>query len=103
MDTCRLIQVIETTLLRRGEGKTLADPIRVVTQYWSPDGKLLVEVDPHLPAAGSDAPVPYGSICACMKSVQPGSGSRLVLDFRRVVHVGACVKYAEGVVSARDA
>ncbi len=48
MDTCRLIQVIETTILRRGSGKDAYDPIRIVTQYWSTDGVLLAEVDPSM-------------------------------------------------------
>lgn len=47
MDTVKLLQVIETTLLRRGEGRN-ADPIRIVRQYWAPDGKLLAEVDDWL-------------------------------------------------------
>ena len=46
MDTARVIQVIETTLTKRGTGNTRRDPIRVVTQYWSLDGILLVESDP---------------------------------------------------------
>lgn len=45
MDTCRKIEVIETTLTRRGKGSG-NDPVRVITQYWSLDGKLLAEVDP---------------------------------------------------------
>ena len=44
MDHARVIHVIETTLERRGNGTT--DPIRVVRQYWSLDGKLLAEYDP---------------------------------------------------------
>lgn len=44
-DVARVIQVIETTLQRRGTG-TEASPIRVVRQYWSLDGQLLAEVDP---------------------------------------------------------
>jgi len=46
MDQARVIQVIETTLLRRGDGKTSETRIRLVTQYWSMDGHLLAEVDP---------------------------------------------------------
>lgn len=45
MDTCRVIQVVETTILRRGTG-AVGDPIRVITQYWGMDGKLLCEIDP---------------------------------------------------------
>lgn len=47
MSDVKLIQVIETKLLRRGQG-TEASPIRIITQYWSTDGKLLAEVDPYL-------------------------------------------------------
>jgi hypothetical protein len=43
----RLIQVIETDLTIRGNGKD--DPYRTVTQYWSTDGELLAEVDPCKP------------------------------------------------------
>lgn len=48
MDYAKLIHVIETTLLRNGDGRT--SPIRVVTQYWSLDGKLLAQVDPETDA-----------------------------------------------------
>ena len=44
MDTVELVEVIKTTLSRRGDGKT--DPIRVVTEYWSTSGEKLAEVDP---------------------------------------------------------
>ena len=44
-DSARVIQVIQTTLLRRGTG-IVGSPIRIITQYWSLDGKLLAEVDP---------------------------------------------------------
>ena len=46
MDSAKVILVIETQLLRRGSGKDFNDPIRIVRQYWTPDGKLLAEVDP---------------------------------------------------------
>jgi len=46
MDTAKVIQVIETTLLRRGDSKDT--PVRVITQYWSLEGKLLAEIDPCL-------------------------------------------------------
>ena len=42
--SARLIQVIETTLERRGDGKET--PIRIIRQYWSEDGELLAESDP---------------------------------------------------------
>ena len=44
MDEAKVIQVIETTLTRRGEGVE-GDPIRIIRQYWSLDGALLGEVD----------------------------------------------------------
>jgi len=49
MDTAKMIEVIETTLLRRGNGKEI--PVRVITQYWAKDGTLLAEYDPS-PDAG---------------------------------------------------
>ena len=45
MDNVRVIEVIETTLTRRGEG-TPDNTLRVITQYWSLDGRLLAESDP---------------------------------------------------------
>ena len=42
-----VIQVIRTTLLRMGEG-TDKDPIRRIEQFWTLDGILLAENDPHL-------------------------------------------------------
>lgn len=44
MDKVRVLQVIETTLTRRGNGTD--DPIRVITEYWDMDGNKLAEVDP---------------------------------------------------------
>ena len=46
-DNARVMQVIVTELTSRGDG--VDDPIRVITQYWSFDGKLLAEVDPWTP------------------------------------------------------
>jgi len=46
MDTVRVLKLIETTLTRRGEGKDLKDPIRIITQYWDLDGNLIFEIDP---------------------------------------------------------
>lgn len=43
--SAKVIQVIETTIERRGAGKD-GDPIRIIRQYWSFDGALLAEVDP---------------------------------------------------------
>lgn len=44
MDTVKVMSVIETKLLRRGVGIP-ADPVRVVTQYWDMDGRLIFEID----------------------------------------------------------
>lgn len=41
-----VIQVVRTLLLRRGVGKYMNDPIRIIEQFWSFDGKLLAENDP---------------------------------------------------------
>lgn len=46
MHVAKIIPVIETKLTLRGTGKDDQSPIRMVTQYWSLDGKLLAEVDP---------------------------------------------------------
>lgn len=51
MDIARVIPVIETTLLRRGDGSE-ADPMRIVTQYWSVDGEFLAERDPVVHSKG---------------------------------------------------
>lgn len=45
-DTARVIQVIETTILRKGDGKDERSPVRIVTQYFTLDGNLLAETDP---------------------------------------------------------
>ncbi len=47
-DCVRQIEVIESTIMRRGKGVE-GDPIRIITQYWSLDGRLLAEVDPCKP------------------------------------------------------
>lgn len=52
----RLIQVIETEV-KRGLGIE-RDAIRAVTQYWSPEGKLLAERDEWLEAKHREAAEP---------------------------------------------
>lgn len=47
----RIIQVIETTLEVRGTGEA-GDPFRLVTQFWSLDGRLLAENDPLVTGRG---------------------------------------------------
>lgn len=47
-DTAQLIPVLVTKLTRRGNGMP-ADPIRIITQIWHPNGELLAEVDPTQP------------------------------------------------------
>ena len=44
-DCAEVIKVIRTTLLRRGWEIPNA-PIRIVTQYWTLEGELLIEDDP---------------------------------------------------------
>ncbi len=44
VNSARVIKVIEV-ITRAGKG-TQEDPNRLVTQYWSLDGKLLATVDP---------------------------------------------------------
>jgi len=48
MDSARVVQLIETTILRRGEGLE-SDPVRIVTQYWTFDGQMVAEDDPCSP------------------------------------------------------
>ena len=43
-NTCRLVTLIEITLARRGRGIE-GDPVRIVTQWWTTDGVLVVEKD----------------------------------------------------------
>jgi len=45
MSEAKVITVIRTNLLVRGKGEE-KDPIRIITQYWTLDGHLLVEDDP---------------------------------------------------------
>jgi hypothetical protein len=45
MSNAEIISVIRTDLTKCGAGID-SDPIRIVTQYWDLDGKLLWEVDP---------------------------------------------------------
>lgn len=57
MDTARVMQVIETTIERRGDGKDARSPIRVITQYWTLEGTLLAEVDPCAQTIPVEAPM----------------------------------------------
>lgn len=41
------IEVIRTELSRRGSGKDISDPMRILVQYWTLDGELLAEVDAY--------------------------------------------------------
>ncbi len=43
-DAARVIEVIQTTLTRRGDGKE-DSPVRIITQFWGKDGTLLAERD----------------------------------------------------------
>ncbi|MEW8027810.1 MAG: hypothetical protein AB2806_08735 [Candidatus Thiodiazotropha sp.] len=44
MDKARIIEVVEATIARRGDG--VKTPIRIVTQYFDKDGIILAESDP---------------------------------------------------------
>lgn len=46
MDIAEVISVIRTTIRRRGKGID-GDPVRIITEYWTTDGKFLCEVDPY--------------------------------------------------------
>jgi hypothetical protein len=50
VDSAKVVTVIEV-LAVRGSGKDISDPVRVVREYWSFDGELLAERDPHREAA----------------------------------------------------
>lgn len=47
MDSLRFVRLVETQLLRRGEGKDMSDPVRIITQYWDNEGNLCFEWDAH--------------------------------------------------------
>jgi len=51
-DSAKVIEVIETKAMK-GTG-VQTDPVRIVTQYWSLDGKLLAECDPSALIIQSD-------------------------------------------------
>jgi hypothetical protein len=52
----RQVTLIETRLTKRGAGKTMDDPVRLVMQYWTLDGDLVAEVDAYAtPKSGADS------------------------------------------------
>lgn len=51
VETMEIIRVNVTA----GTGKDEFDPLRPAYQYWSKDGELLAQSDPHLPQESSDA------------------------------------------------
>ena len=53
VDSARVIQVIETKSAR-GSGEP-EQPSRIVTEYWSMDGKKLAESDPYFLGIASAA------------------------------------------------
>jgi hypothetical protein len=53
-NVAKVIEVIQTTLEVRGNGKDT--PLRVITQYWSLQGDLLAEVDPCEGLAPGEVP-----------------------------------------------
>jgi hypothetical protein len=46
MDTVKTKTLIETTLTRAGDGESRNSPIRIITQYWTPEGEKVIERDP---------------------------------------------------------
>lgn len=48
MDKVWCEEVIISTLTRRGEGTADDDPIRIIIQVFTKDGKLIAEYDPYL-------------------------------------------------------
>lgn len=58
------VTLIKTELTRRGSGQSESDPVRIITEFWSEDGELVVEIDPFLeqkPAPASHWPRYNGS------------------------------------------
>lgn len=45
MDKVWCEEVIISTVARRGEGKVPSDPIRIITQVFTKDGKFIAEYD----------------------------------------------------------
>lgn len=45
-DTAKCMEVIVTRILRRGDGKSDKDPIRIVTEVFTKDGVKIAEYDP---------------------------------------------------------
>lgn len=45
MTGARVIQAIQTDLLKRGDGDCHESQVRVVTQFYTPDGRLIAESD----------------------------------------------------------
>ncbi len=46
IDIVREMTVICSTNERRGKGKDMSDPVRIITSYWCIHGTLLAEIDP---------------------------------------------------------
>jgi hypothetical protein len=46
MNTVKIIELIYTDIASKGSGMP-GDPFRRVEQYWTKDGRLLFELDPH--------------------------------------------------------
>jgi len=47
MDKVSLQKVIITTTKRRGDGKSNDNPVRVITEVFTKDGRKIAEYDPH--------------------------------------------------------
>lgn len=52
MSCAKKITLIETTLSKRGDGKT--HPIRFIKELWTEDGKLVASIDPCAETIGPE-------------------------------------------------
>lgn len=62
MDECKVIQVIFCSKKRLGEGKSDVDPIRIVTEIFDFDGKLIADNDPERIFTTKDL-IDFAAIC----------------------------------------
>jgi hypothetical protein len=66
----RVFQVIETNIAVRGKG-TQESPLRRIKQYWTLDGELLAEHDPHVPCCNDQGHVVKNGKAECDRCAAP--------------------------------
>jgi len=71
MKEAKKIELICTTLTRRGSGNDRTSPVRIITEYWTPEGEKVAEVDP---VAISLTPEMLDAICQNLKARIEGDG-----------------------------